>query len=233
MILNRWTKVLPGVLLSIFALSYTASAQKTDHWETLILPGRQCSYLVPSSPLDAAWTATTFDDSAWNTGTGGVGFGDEDDNTTIDPTISVYCRYDFTLSYPDSITSLILDMDFDDGFVAYLNGTELARYNMGEAGSATAWNQPADALQEALLYQGVTPLRFTLDETVTDLLVLGTNTFAVEVHNESTTSSDLSSNPYLHAGITNTGSYYHHTPEWFYPTFLQDSTLLPLINFDT
>jgi len=233
MVLNLWPKVLPGVLLSLFVLSSVATAQNTDHWETLVLPGRQCTYLVPSSPPDAAWTTTTFNDAAWNTGTGGVGYGDEDDNTTINPAISVYCRYNFTLSYPDSITSLILDMDFDDGFVAYLNGIELARYNMGEAGSATAWDQAADGLQEALLHQGVTPLRFTLDESVTDLLVQGTNTFAVEVHNESSTSSDLSSNPYLHAGITNTGSYYHSTPGWFYPPFLQDSTLLPLIVIDT
>ena len=233
MILNRWHTALHGALLSLFILSTTVSAQTTDHWETLIIPGRQCAYLVPTSSVDAAWTSTTFDDSGWNTGTGGIGFGDDDDNTTISPAISVYCRYDFTLSYPDSITSLILDMDFDDGFVAYLNGTELARYNMGEPESTTTWNQPADQLQEALVYQGVTPLRFTLDEAITDLLVQGTNTFAVEVHNESTTSSDLSSNPYLHAGITNTGSYYHATPDWFYPPFLEDSTLLPLIVIDT
>ena len=219
MIVNRWNTALHGALLSLFLLSTTASAQKPDHWETLIIPGRQCSYLVPTSSVDAAWSSTSFDDSGWNTGTGGIGFGDDDDNTTISPAISVYCRYNFTISYPDSITSLILDMDFDDGFVAYLNGTELARYNMGATGSVTAWNQPADGLQEALIYQGETPLRFALDETVTDLLVQGTNTFAVEVHNISTTSSDLSSNPYLHAGIANTGSYYHGTPEWFYPPF--------------
>ncbi len=126
MILNRWTKALPGLLLSLLVLSTTASAQKTDHWETLILPGRQCSYLVPTTPVDATWTNISFDDSGWNTGTGGIGYGDEDDNITIDPTISVYCRYNFTLSYPDSITALILDMDFYDGFVAYLNGIELA-----------------------------------------------------------------------------------------------------------
>jgi len=233
MILNRWNKALPGALLSLFVLSTTLFAQKTDHWESLVLPGEQCSYLVPTSPVDANWISPTFDDSGWATGTGGVGYGDADDNTTIAPAISVYSRYDFTITYPDSITHLLLDMDFDDGFVAYLNGVELARYNMGEAGSATTWNQPADRLQEALVYQGMSPLRFTLDEAVTDLLVQGSNTFALEVHNESTTSSDLSSNPYLQAGIADTGSYYHDTPGWFYPPFFQDSTLLPLIIIDT
>jgi len=127
----------------------------------------------------------------------------------------------------------MLDMDFDDGFVAYLNGTELARYNMGPEGSATGWDQLADSLHEADLYQGLSPLRFTLDEATKELLQAGSNIFALEVHNESATSSDLSSNPYLHAGVTNSGSFYHATPEWFYPPYLNDSTWLPLLVIDT
>ncbi len=65
MILNRWTKALPGLLLSLLVFSFTASAQNTDHWETLILPGRQCSYLVPTHPVDATWNTINFDDSGW------------------------------------------------------------------------------------------------------------------------------------------------------------------------
>ncbi len=231
--MDKRTKTLVGVLILLFVLQSAANAQETNHWETVILPGRQCSYLVPTSSVDPAWTNTGFDDSGWTTATGGVGYGDNDDNTTIDPAISVYCRYNFTLSNPDIITQLLLDMDFDDGFVAYLNGVELARYNMGEAGSSTAWNQPASGLQEAHVYQGVAPLRFTLYDSVTELLVQDNNTFAVEVHNESTTSSDLSSNPYLHAGVGASGSYFHATPDWFYPPFSSDSTLLPLVIIDT
>ncbi len=226
-------KVLLGVLLSLFLFDSAARAQETDHWETLIIPGRQCRYLVPAGPVDPSWVTTSFDDSGWTPATGGVGYGDEDDNTIIGPAISVYCRYSLPLSNPEVITQLLLDMDFDDGFVAYLNGVELARYNMGEAGSATSWDQAADALQEALVYQGMAPLRFTLDEAVTDLLVPGDNLFAVEVHNENPASSDLSSNPYLHAGVGVSGNFFHTTPEWFYPPFTEDSTLLPLILIDT
>lgn len=233
MILNKWNAALLGALVSLLLSCPAASAQDIDHWETLILPGRQCKYLVPASQVDPAWIHIDYDDSGWETGIGGVGYGDDDDNTTIDQSVSVYCRYDFTLSYPDSIVDLVLDMDFDDGFVAYLNGTELARYNMGEAGSTTTWDQLAETLHEAGLYQGMGVLRFTLEESLTDLLQLGTNTFALEVHNESATSSDLSSNPYLHAGIANSGSFYHSTPDWFYPPFLKDSTRLPLLMIDT
>jgi hypothetical protein len=233
MVLNVRTRIVLGVFFPLIFFNPVASAQQTDHWETVIIPGRQCHYLVPDSSVDTAWTTTGFDDSAWDYNTGGIGYGDDDDNTTIGAAISVYCRYNFTLSDPDIITRMILDMDFDDGFVAYLNGTELARYNMGEPGSSTTWDQPADGLHEAEVYQGLRPLRFTLVDSVTELLVPGDNTFAVEVHNESITSSDLTSNPYLEAGVGAIGNYFHATPSWFYPPILEDSTLLPLIVIDT
>jgi hypothetical protein len=233
MIFNRWTAALLGVLFSFLVSNPAARAQDIDHWETVIIPGRQCRYLVPDGPVDPAWTTIGYDDSGWTTGTGGVGYGDEDDNTIIDPAISVYCRYHFTLSNPDIIIQLLLDMDFDDAFVAYLNGVELARQNMGEPGISPTWDQLASALQEALVYQGQIPMRFPLDPFISDLLVAGDNIFALEVHNESLTSSDLSSNAYLHAGVSLSGSYFHSTPTWFYPPFTVDSTHLPLVVIDT
>jgi hypothetical protein len=219
--------------MGLFLLSPAIQAQEIDHWETIISTGMTCRYLVPSAPVDASWADPGFDDSGWTFATGGVGYGDEDDNTLISQAISVYCRYDFTLSSADIISSLILDMDFDDGFVAYLNGTELARYNMGEDGSVTSWDQAADGLHEASLYQGLNPDRFVLEESVLDLLIVGSNTLALEVHNESTTSSDLSSNPFLHAGISNSGNYFWPSPAWFYPPVTFDSTLLPLVVINT
>jgi len=230
---NAGTRALIGLLLSLFLFNPGALAQETDHWETLVLPGRTCRYLVPDSPVDPSWTTTAFDDSGWTYAVGGVGYGDNDDNSIIDPALSVYCRYHFTLNSPEVITELILDMDFDDGFVAYLNGVELARHNMGEAGSMTTWDQAADDLQEAQVYQGIAPLRFILDPSARDLLLDGGNILAVEVHNESLESSDLSSNPYLHAGVRFGGSYFHSTPQWFYPPYSLDSTILPLLILDT
>jgi len=219
--------------MAIFLLCPLIQAQDIDHWETILSPGMTCRYLVPSAPVDAGWKDPGFDDGAWTQATGGVGYGDEDDNTLISPALSVYCRYEFTLTNPDILSGLILDMDFDDGFVAYLNGTELARFNMGEAGTATTWDQASDALHEASLYQGQNPERFLLEEGVLDLLNAGSNILALEVHNESITSSDLSSNPYLHAGILVPGSYFSPTPSWFVPPFIFDSTLLPLVVIST
>jgi CotH kinase protein len=231
--LNIRTFALVEVILLLWIFQAEGIAQETHHWETIIKPGFICRYLTPTSRVDANWTLPSYNDASWLSGPGGVGYGDDDDNTTSGPILSVYCRYDFTVRDLDDITELILDMDFDDGFVAYLNGTELARYNMGEAGSPTTWNQPSSGIQEASLYQDMNPFRFLLSEDKTDLLILGTNTFAVEVHNESISSSDLSSNAYLHAGRSQATTIYQTPPDWFYPPFTNDSTYLPLLVIDT
>ncbi len=204
-----------------------------DHWETPVAPGSICRFLVPSSPVTDRWTGNAFDDSEWDAGPGGIGYGDEDDGTTVDTAKAVYCRYRFDLADPAVVSELILDMDFDDGFVAYLNGTELARYNLGPEGSPVSWDQLSDGFHEALLYQGNTPMRFTLDRNDLDLLVSGENILSVEVHNQSAYSSDLSSNLYLHAGISTSDHFFDDPPGWFNPPFLLESTKLPIMVINT
>ena len=87
-------------------------AQVSDHWETIIQPGSPCKYYVPDAPLPANWTDIDFYDAPWTSGTGGVGYGDDDDNSLIpDPSTSVYCRYSFTVNSVDAISALILEID--------------------------------------------------------------------------------------------------------------------------
>ena len=92
--------------------------------------------------------------------------------TTINPAISVYCRYPFEVSDPGVIGQLILEVDFDDGFVAYLNGEEVGRFLMGSPGTIPGWDQPADGLHEAELYQGGSPMRILIDDSKLALLVI-------------------------------------------------------------
>ena len=68
-----------------------------DHWETIIYASDEWKYRLGDSEPSAEWISPTFDDSDWEEGTGGIGYGDGDDNTTISPTISLYLRRNFSI----------------------------------------------------------------------------------------------------------------------------------------
>jgi hypothetical protein len=207
-------------------------AQTVDHWESIIRTGDSIKYLVPASEPDAGWKTPGFNDSGWMEGISGVGYGDGDDSTVIDNCISVYIRYTFSIPDVSKIGGLLLDMDYDDAFVAYLNGTEIARANMGVSFSPTSFDQPADGYLEALLYNGELPERFHIANQALESLVEGENIFALEVHNENIGSSDLSSNAFFHAGITGSSTCFQALPHWFYEP-LRFSSALPLLMIDT
>ncbi len=217
----------------IILLPGKLSSQSVNHWETIVETGQTVSYLVPQSELPADWTSVDFDDSAWLSGIGGVGYGDDDDNTIIaTSTVSVYVRYSFSITDVSAIETLLLDMDFDDSFVAYLNGTEIARVNLGAPGSTTFYDQFSDGLHEANLYNGEQPSRFTIDSTVLKELITGENSLCIEVHNDNINSSDLSSNAFLHAGINNANSYFNAVPFWFIEPLSYESEL-PIMVINT
>jgi hypothetical protein len=114
--------------------------------------------LVPStSAVDNTWRAVGFNDSSWYAGTTGIGYdtstgsqsAQTDYNAYINTnTISLpspftnmrtstggasgyvaYTRVPFLLANKDQLTTLKLRMRYDDGFVAYINGVEVARKN--------------------------------------------------------------------------------------------------------
>ncbi len=222
-----------GIITTVlFLVVNLVSGQSTDHWESMTYEGMEVTYLVPQSELPSNWNEPSFNDGSWDTGITGIGYGDGDDQTTVDPCISVYLRYPISIQDTAKITSLLLDMDFDDAFAAYLNGIEIARYNLGEPGSATTWDQQSDGYHEALLYQGQLPMRFNLHDSLADALRPGNNILAVEVHNHSVSSSDLTANAWLQAGIEDATRIFSQVPGWFVPPVSQASNL-PVIAINT
>ena len=190
------------IILMLICAPLSVFSQSTDHWETIIRAGDNCRYFVPDSDIGNDWKGKDYDDSNWDLGQSGLGYGDNDDNTLLpDATLSVYMRFEFTVNDLSDISDLYLDMDFDDGFVAYLNGTEVARENVVDP---ISWNMELDDLHEAGLYSGISPERFEIGEFISSVLVAGKNVLAVEVHNHKASSSDMSSNVFLHAGIAGT-----------------------------
>ena len=62
------------------------------HWETAIFASDEWKYITPNIELSSNWNALDFDDSGWSSSQGGFGYGDGDDGTIIDPSISVFLR---------------------------------------------------------------------------------------------------------------------------------------------
>jgi len=218
-------------LFCIFS-SFFGAAQ-VNHWESVVLPGDEWHYLVPTSQPNATWNQSGFNPSGWSTGNSGFGYGDNDDATILSPTMSVYIRKNFFISNVSEIESVLLDIDYDDGFVAYLNGQEIARNLV--TGTIPNYNQPSDAYREANLYQGIVPERYEVDNA---LLTSGTNILAVQVHNYNLTSSDLTAIPVLSVGLNNSNVSYRETPSWFeVPEVVVDvnfvSSNLPIVIIET
>jgi hypothetical protein len=166
-------------------------------FRTFIDRGAAFRHLVPDASVSQNWIAPDFDDAGWAEGPSGFGYGDGDDATLVPAgTISVFARRNFTVNSLEGLEALIFDIDYDDGFVAYLNGVEIARENI--SGNRPAWNAFSDDFTEPRLINEAPPLRFTI-ENPADLLVEGENLLAVQVHNFGTGSSDLSMIPFLSA----------------------------------
>ena len=119
---------------------------QTDHYETVVRDTQQWKYIVPTASSSANWKQPSFDASAWQTNKGGFGFGDNDDGTIIpNGSVSVYMRKSFNITDINALTKIIFHMDYDDGFIAYLNGFEIARNNIGIIGQPAAFNLFASA----------------------------------------------------------------------------------------
>ncbi|MDH5603204.1 MAG: CotH kinase family protein [Cyclobacteriaceae bacterium] len=222
------------ILVIIFSgVTYLSLAQ-VNHWETAIFPHDTCTYHVGNTAPDSNWRLQGFDDSGWQRGPGGCGYGDGDDGTLISATLSVYVRYRFAVSDMTLITQAVLHADYDDGFVAYLNGVEIARANIGARGIEPPFNQPSDGGHEAVMYQGILPEEFVIDSLLlSNTLTTGENVLAIQVHNQSITSSDLSGNFYLSVGLSDAGKYYQDVPGWFKPPVIFTSSNLPLVFINT
>ena len=162
---------------------------------TLITEGDLFKYITPTSSVSSNWTSVNYNDNSWSEGSSGFGYSDSDDNTNIPSgTLSVFIRKDFTILDINNIVSLILDIDYDDGFVAYINGFEVARANIN--GSPPAYNATTNTDHEAQIYVGGYPERFVIDN-FQNILIEGTNTLSIQAHNVSDTSSDFTLIPFL------------------------------------
>jgi hypothetical protein len=189
-----------GLLFLAFGTAVCQTIEIGSQKITFIAVGDDWQYfkgtVAPSEAADA-WTAKVFDDSAaagWLTGPSGFGYGDGDDATVLDDMQgryrTVYIRKSFSISDAPADAIVQLVIDYDDGFVVYLNGNKMDSRHMPEGTITYETN--------ATSHDAGTPEVIPLG-TVGDLLDSDFNVLAVEGHNTSLSSTDFSLIPALYA----------------------------------
>lgn len=221
---NKWQlpdiTLAPGEKRIVFASGKNRNAfgpgplPITDHWETAVFETDSWEYFIGTSEPAATWKTDITNATGWSNGQGGFGYGDGDDNTSVPAgTISVYFRKTFSITNTSDLVEAILSIDYDDGFIAYLNGIEIGRNGLsGFADNTTV----SEIDHEAAMYSGGDPETFGLNnEAMQAAIINGINVLAIEIHNVGASSSDLSGRAWLHFGIGSTSNYFSANPSWF------------------
>ena len=186
------------------------------HWETILAAGDEWRYFVGLEEPPADWRSAEFDDSSWLSGPSRFGYRDGDATVLprkVSPSnqTSVYLRTTFAIADLDAVLRLFLHLDYEDGFVAYLNGSEVARSNIGETGTPPPHDETAAA------NSGNGPEAFDLEE-VQALLVAGENTLAIQVHSLSAV-HHISALPLLTLGLKSAPAAARGIPDFLqFPT---------------
>ncbi|MBN1895351.1 CotH kinase family protein [bacterium] len=185
---------------TILLLILSGSIPVRTRTQTLVEESASKRILVPSAAVSVSWRIRLdFDDSAWQAAQGGVGY--ERDSgyeswiqtdvsgrmhaSSADPNNTCYIRILFNAD-PASIppnSRLKLNIRFDDGFIACLNGVKIAEAN---APASPAWNSAATDYAEA----GAVPSSFDVTAFL-PALRSGGNLLAVQGLNHSAASSDF------------------------------------------
>ncbi len=199
----------------VITLRDRGSADRFDadiNSETLVGTGSDWKYLDDGTDLGTAWQATGFNDASWSVGNAQLGYGDGDEATVIgfgadsaNKHITSYFRKTINVVDASKLIKLKLRLLRDDGAVIYINGTEVARSNMPEGTilASTLANSSMGGAEEN---------RYVVFSVLPELLVSGSNSIAVEIHQATVNSSDLSFDMDLTATVSDIADVVPATP---------------------
>lgn len=153
--------------------------------------------LVPAGDIGTGWRGGSepFNDSGWTSGSGGVGYERQSGYESLigidvgaamyNLRTTCYVRIPFTVDAAalPHYTALTLRVRYDDGFAAYLNGTEVLRVN---APSTLNWNSAATGGHEASTGWDSYDI-----SSYRSALKGGNNILAIHALNQSAASSDF------------------------------------------
>ena len=186
--------------------SYGIKAEGESFSTTLVREGDACKLLVPTSDIGTTWRSLSFNDEIWSDATTGIGYerssgyenligaGGDIEEQTYNENSSAYMRIPFSIDSLKGLSSLTFRMKYDDGFIAYINGTEIAS---GNKPASPAWN--SDASTDHPDSQAISFVDTDLSAQAAEFVRTGNNVLAIHVMNGDTRSSDLLALPRLEA----------------------------------
>ena len=163
--------------------------------EDFVLTGALWKYLDDGSNQGTAWYASGFNDAAWAEGPSELGYNEGDEGQLIGSVdvdletpgpqrnATSYFRHKVVIPNPSSFSRFDLDLLYDDGAAVYVNGVEVVRTtNLPENAAYDVYATSSTPDENAFFRYELSTANF----------IPGENVIAVEVHNQSATSSDVS-----------------------------------------
>ena len=175
-----------------YILSHWEVTRKQENDSTLIGRGDSWKYLESWGTPANDWMSLNYDDGYWDTGNTEFGYGDGDEATVIgyggdsqNKMITAWFRKKFIIEDKTVFTRYTLHLLRDDGARVYLNGMEVIRDNMDRwsVGSYSPALEGVNGTDETYFHT------YQLNQA---LFLEGENVIAAEIHQSSSTSSDLS-----------------------------------------
>lgn len=171
-------------LVILFLLALTSKAFSTE----IVSPRSQWHFYDKAEAPHQSWNTVQFNSSSWQQGFAQFGYGDNDENTVTsfgndanNKRITQYFRKEFTVKNSELYKGIKLRYIIDDGAVFYINNHEVYRVNM-----------PKDSTHNTLANNSDIE-HVWVEIPLNDVkLNNGINVIAVEVHQLSVSSSDIS-----------------------------------------
>ena len=202
--------------------------------QTIINDQTPLRYFIAGNEPPTDWMLSSFDDSDWIPDTGSIGYGYGDEDVPLpDTTKSVYVRYKFHLNTPEALKEMNISLDYDDGYILYLNGKELIRRNISMKEDLPGCEALTFRSHEREDNYNFPVYGYYFDSTVLYTCnIQYDNTIAVHIFNDTLQGSDLYG--YLRVYKLSGVDYNMYSSTFRYKRqFMPDSTDLPLVIIET
>lgn len=193
-------KVVKRILLPALLILAGCSATPVEFSGIVVDQHSATRYLANSSDpgIGMSWIEPDFDEQGWSDGRFGVGgeWGSSGgvralvESRVPEHTWSIYTRTPFEIPAVSAVKQLFFGVDYDDGVVVWINGTEVFRSDSMPRGTPS-WNSSPDSHESS---NGASPIYdplIEITEVARPALRDGENLLAVGVWNKSSDSGDL------------------------------------------